>query len=316
MKASATNPATNQLPKGISEEQINLAIKKSGYPLQTKVALMLKRTFQIQEEWSFIDPNSGNARSIDILAERSLPVSQQLHPTMEISGKSELTFNLIIECKQSELPFIFFLNEEQITAPNFPSIAGLGKQTVAIHKEKTAHMIPIQKILNFNQYPFISNEAIFCTKFCKCERKGGDIILSGEESFNNIIYPLLKAVNHFHLLANQSFRVDYFHLHLILGIGVLDAPMIGVKTTQDSHQTSLIPWVRVVKHHADDNSTGSRGNVFAFDIVHKDFVNDYIQNHFLPFENQCFRQFLMYGKLLQKGSGTVNDIAELTHISI
>jgi len=44
------NPATNILAAGVTEEKLNAAIIKSGYPLQTKVALLLQDTFRCHNE--------------------------------------------------------------------------------------------------------------------------------------------------------------------------------------------------------------------------------------------------------------------------
>lgn len=37
------NPSTNKLVAGVTEEKIDWAVKKSGYPLQTRVSQKLKK---------------------------------------------------------------------------------------------------------------------------------------------------------------------------------------------------------------------------------------------------------------------------------
>ena len=102
MKKTDDNPVTNRLGSGVTEEKLDVAIVKSGYPLQTKVALQLKKEFHVQEEWSFIDNKTKDIRTIDLLAEKEL-YNRKEHPRVRP------TLDLIIECKQSELPFVFFL---------------------------------------------------------------------------------------------------------------------------------------------------------------------------------------------------------------
>lgn len=50
MESYEDNPATNILAAGVTEEKLNAAIIKSGYPLQTKVALLLQDTFRCHNE--------------------------------------------------------------------------------------------------------------------------------------------------------------------------------------------------------------------------------------------------------------------------
>ena len=113
MKHFTNNPTTNVLGGGVTEEKLNIAVLKSGYPLQTRVAIALKDNFFVQEEWSFIDNQTDEVRTIDLLAEKHLFDKQQKVRVRPI-------LNLIIECKQSELPYIFFLANEVRTLPNFP----------------------------------------------------------------------------------------------------------------------------------------------------------------------------------------------------
>jgi hypothetical protein len=118
MHSFKDNPATNVLGGGITEEQLNNAVLRSGYPLQTKVALELRKEFSVFEEWSFLDEKTHELRTIDLLAEK------QLTRYKEPSGV-QCFLDLIIECKQSELPYIFFLATMSRTPGNFPYIAGL-----------------------------------------------------------------------------------------------------------------------------------------------------------------------------------------------
>ncbi len=42
------------------------AVSNSGYPLQSVVAGQLPKSFHIEEEWVFLDKNTGEERTIDI----------------------------------------------------------------------------------------------------------------------------------------------------------------------------------------------------------------------------------------------------------
>ena len=126
MKESEINPKTNKLGHGVEQEKLEKAIATSGYPLQTVVANLLASNFYVQEEWSFIDPDSQETRTIDLLAEKHLYNFEGPQPRVRP------TLNLIIECKQSELPYVFFLSHNKPSTPQFPVFAGLASDEVVI----------------------------------------------------------------------------------------------------------------------------------------------------------------------------------------
>ena len=100
MKISSENPESNVLGKGIEESDIALAVRASGYPLQIIVSKILGDKFHLIEEWSYRDGDTE--RTIDLLAE------MQLFDFSEPQPRVRPTLNLLIECKQSDLPYIFF----------------------------------------------------------------------------------------------------------------------------------------------------------------------------------------------------------------
>jgi hypothetical protein len=72
MKGTQNNTPENQLGAGLTEPQILEAVRKSGYPLQTIIASSLRIDFSVQEEWSFVDSDSGALRTLDVLASRRM----------------------------------------------------------------------------------------------------------------------------------------------------------------------------------------------------------------------------------------------------
>jgi len=102
------NPDTNRIGAGISEDQIVSAVQKSGYPLQVSVSEMLRAKassqgsrFLVQEEWSYADDDTKGLRSIDLRADLIL---HSYDPQPRVRPQ----LNLLIECKQSQLPYVFF----------------------------------------------------------------------------------------------------------------------------------------------------------------------------------------------------------------
>lgn len=76
MKTIDNNPPSNVLGPGITEDSLKSAISNSGYPLQTIVAdyirtelnAVLEWPYSIQQEWAYIDKDTGEHRAIDIFA--------------------------------------------------------------------------------------------------------------------------------------------------------------------------------------------------------------------------------------------------------
>ena len=124
-----TQTLGEMLGPSIAEEALVDAIEVSGYPLQIAVAGdLLMRDFRLQEEWAYEDPDSGTRRSLDVKASRPLDPDPIVGP----KGRSELWATLLIECKQSRHPYVFF---EAVAPPElsgFPSAVGLGDGRVRL----------------------------------------------------------------------------------------------------------------------------------------------------------------------------------------
>lgn len=109
MEHSLPNPRANALGNGITEADVLGAITKSGYPLQTVVANFFRRTkFRVTEEWGYVDQDEDQLRTIDMKCE--LP----LFDSANLKGDSKVrpTLVVLIECKQSQLPYVFFLSRK------------------------------------------------------------------------------------------------------------------------------------------------------------------------------------------------------------
>jgi hypothetical protein len=115
---SENNPPSNTLGPGLADAAIIEAIKTSGYPLQLDVATLLSPTFSLQEEWSYHDPDTQTVRTIDIVATRYFK-GPQPHP------RARPAISFVIECKQSDLPYVFFLSETEQYLADFPIVGGL-----------------------------------------------------------------------------------------------------------------------------------------------------------------------------------------------
>jgi len=118
MEQSANNPTANILGSGVTEADLAEAIRHSGYPLQTVIANYLRNRFMVQEEWGYVDRDTRELRTIDILAQ------DRLYDLSAEQPYARPILNLIIECKQSDLPFVFFFPQLHIGSLIFRSSQG------------------------------------------------------------------------------------------------------------------------------------------------------------------------------------------------
>lgn len=311
MEVMRDNPASNVLPPKLHEADVLDAITQSGYPLQTLVGERLAPRFSITEEWTYLDDDTQQRRSIDIFAER---------PMFDANERKRVRIspylNLLIECKKSELPFVFFLSsfKPKKGVTNYPLLAGLNRNLVTLrtNDDPSLHTMPLSMVLGLATHPFLTSQPAYCMPFSKCVRKGKSIELSGEEPFNGLILPLIKAMCHFQRTEEPPSTAIYFDFRLTFGIGVLDAPMIGARTTEGSCKLSLVPWVRVLRHAGESKPHEKYPrDWFGIDIVHRDFLGTYIEKLLLPFAQQFVDVALKHHEVVASGKGFAREL--VTH---
>lgn len=308
MRVAENNPLANILGAGISDDQVSEAVEKSGYPLQYKVASLLRPLFWTQEEWSFLDRQTGELRTTDLLATRPLFEYEKWKGT-----RIRPELNLIIECKQSQLPYVFFLSKELGWVSHFPMFAGLFQHDIELttDDDPSTWTLPLLQVLDMEEHPFVKEVPAFSTLFSKTVRKGEKLELSGTEAFQGLVLPLLKALHHFSRVHSPSETAMYFDCHMVLGLGVLDAPMVAVRMTDAGYQLEMVPWVRVVRHEGDQLEDWPRtGKLYAIDIVHKDFLVTFVEQHLLPFAQTFSERALLQQRVLASGKGFVSGLGK------
>jgi hypothetical protein len=304
LKGSPNNPPENDLKAGVTAEDVVNAISSSGYPLQSVVASKLRKHFAVQEEWSFVDTDEHITRSIDLFAEIFL-----FNPETQLQSRVRPALNLIVECKQSELPYVFFLSDEKVRTPRFPLISGLAHERITVTKEDTKNGWPgwnvdLLKTLGLDQHSFLRSDVAFCTTFSRCEQKGSKVRLSGNEPYNSLVQPLVKALEHFHTIEQPISTQVYYDLHIAIGLAVLESPMVGVHASS-SIEPFMVPWVRIPRHRGLEGTQSyeHRRNIYAIDVVHIAFLDTYIETHLLPFAGQLASRALKHHVEIADGKG-------------
>lgn len=299
------NPETNILTNGLDEQQIIEAVRVSGYPLQTVIYEMLSKKFHIQEEWNFVDSDSNEERAIDLLAELNLYEFKNPQPRVRP------ILNLIIECKQSDMPYVFFLTKDKQITPTFPVIAGLASKSISFisDDDPSSWNFSILQALELSNHPFLVKSPIFANTFSKGARKGKKIELSGSQPYQGLVNPLLKAVSYFEKCEKPPETAFYFDCHITIPIAVIDGPMVGIKCTDSNNKIEMVPWVRIPRHQTtnkDDNYHLS--NIGAIDVVHKDYLEEYINNQVMPFAIDLANLVLKHDDVIADGKGFISGM--------
>jgi hypothetical protein len=308
MQQSNNNPAANAMPAGISDEAFLAAVSASGYPLQTRVATELSAEgFAVQEEWSYLDGDT--LRALDCRADYQLD---------DWVGDAHVypSFNLFIECKRSDLPFVFF--EAATLHAEWDSVipfAGLANDVVSVEGMD----VTPGECLSLKTLPFAGGPEAWCSTLSKMHRTGAKLELSGSEIYNGIVIPLIKAVDHAKRVAKPRASFRYFELGLIVPTCVVDAPMVVTSSGGNDLKGSLVPWVRLLRHEAvegfDPEKPSAPDRVIGIEFVHFAFVHEWIESYVVPSAKEFAIRALKHHNVLSSGCGRIDENAADTSLS-
>jgi len=305
VRESDINPAENRLKPGINEGSLLDAIDTAGYPLQSVVASKLLAQFRVTEEWGYVDSESKQHRSLDVFGFRVCSEGSE-------DAGFPCTAAILVECKRSRAPFIFFKRVSEALIPQYPHVAGLGAglrslQTTTLLKITS---VPLSSILGLNDTPFVAAPPARCSALARAELNGDKVRLSGDDAYNSVVLPLVKATRHAESLYNGAGKKGSRLLTLILPIAVIDAPMLLVETPQTSRDPVASPWLRIVRQEAREGDQGwYRWD--AIDAVHIGFLDAYLSDHLLPFLRTFASRVVRQKDVLRQG-GIVEDLSHWT----
>jgi hypothetical protein len=306
MNQAPNNPPGNGLAAGATPELVVDAIARSGYPLQVAVATTLRKQMMVHEEWAYLDRDTKDLRALDIRAGIVLYKCDE-----QVRIRPQL--DLLIECKQSDLPYVFFRSTQQGWPRDFPVFAGLAHRTIEISTsdDRSTWSLGIVESLGLTSDGFLAADAVNCATFSRCVRKGKELELSGTEPYQLITLPLVKAMAHLQVLETPPKTAYYFDLHIGVALAVLDAPMIIVDVSSTGNQLTLAPWARVVRHeYLDGHEWWDRTRWFAIDVVHKDYLPEYVDRHVMPFAKRFAERALRHQDELATGLAFAPDMGK------
>jgi hypothetical protein len=285
----------------MKEDELVRAITASGYPLQGIVARKLMDSFTVTEEWDYADDDTGAHRNLDLLAVHNLA----RHEDRPIGA-----VNLLVECKRSRHPFVFFQKATYRPVPRFPVVAGVPGDSVTITElgsNRSKQLSPAEA-LGLDGEAFVWTGPPECTTMSRAVARGKKVALSGAEPFRALVLPLVKAMRY----AQGFYKRDSLPSFPIglLAVAVVDAPMILVEEPDSADDPVLVPWVRLVRREPNpDQSSRARTRFYAIDVVHADFLSDFIAEHVMPFIG-TFRERVISHKSVLNGRGKIDSFSD------
>lgn len=288
------------LPQGVDPEKLVQAVRASGYPLQTVVARQLYESFHVVEEWGYIDRTSQEHRSLDVFAHRRLgSASSRLEPSL----------TLLVECKRSDLPYIFFAAAIPCKPSDFPSIVGFPRRKFNLCQDIGGYReVPAAEFLRCSDFPFVQDGPVIAATFSRIERKGKDLSLSGTVPYNSVILPLASALEHYQdTRSGVPPHQQRFYPTLILCVCVIDAPIIIASGTPESPKLRTVSWVRLAHEEAVQEGGLWRRKHYFVDAVCREFLGKYIGEHLAPFAERMASRMVERDDLIIAGTGRVHD---------
>jgi hypothetical protein len=320
------NPPRNSLHSGLAIENLREMVQRSGYPLQTAVALELQRQFVITEEWGYPDRNTEEHRTLDVFAFRRLE--------QEVIGGTTVAPSvvLLLECKQSTLPYFFFRSVayQSRPVPDFPCVFGI--RPINLTAGNSTREIQATECLGLSSEPFASKGPAVCAAFARAARKGkgpgssanateatdkvkpSSLELTGKDAYQSIILPLWSAMHHMRELYGPISGAA-IHPVLTAPVCVLDAPMLLVDGPPENPVLTLTPWVRVVRQEKQRRHAFFSIAHRAIDFVHRDALEHFV-DEFLAFADVFRSRAISLASVLSHGHGAVSDLNNIVWTEI
>ncbi len=190
----------------------------------------------------------------------------------------------LIECKQADLPYVFFRSRRP--AANAALVVGLHRLKVEVSAgdSRNTTVVDVSNALSLNTLPFATTVPVISSTFSRLTRKGKELELTGTDAYNSVIRPLVKAALHYEAISKPPSSFAFVDCTAVVLIAIIDAPMIAIDVQQEGHVMSYAPWVRVLRHEPVPGAQiFDTHRMFAIDCVHWGYLPAYVNSFLLPF---------------------------------
>jgi hypothetical protein len=119
----------------------------------------------------------------------------------------------------------------------------------------------------------------------KLARRNKGVELSGADPYASLVLPLTKGLKNFLERQRPPETAVYFDATLALAVAVVDGPMVAARVRPDTVDYEFVPWVRLYRHDINESAAHrhERDQLYAIDVVHRDWLDSYVDEHVRPF---------------------------------
>jgi hypothetical protein len=291
---SQDDQSYGELKAGITHSDLLEVINTSGYLFQAEVADKIRQQFsnvpgaRIQEEWGYIDADSQGTRTLDVYAE--VPLWESADGESDTRrAKIHPYLNILVECKQSELPYVLFLRAGTVSEIlNFPEFGGIKSNDIRVFPEEwqedsgtrgESFAMSLHDSFACHNLEAFEGPPFNAISLAKVMRKGGGgkLEISGEETYRGLTLPLLKAADYVKSQVAPSDDAKALSPRLIVTAAVVKAPLMGVFLHSGETFLAGVPLARVCRVEPANGEWGTSGNTRFFDIVHSSHWEEYLR---------------------------------------
>lgn len=257
----------------INKREMADAIFRSGYLLEQRAQRILhNRGYFVSANDSYVDPDTGKSREIDIYATGA----------EQISRDREFIFPMLIcECENNPQPMVAFVEESPISFLNYreAKIAGIPIQCLST-KAKGRELIPIQEFLGFEKYHHYC-KGLTATQYCSFVRKKqqpndwmATHLDEQHESFTRLINALEFYIDKYYTNYRLPYKseVERINLEFYYPILILQGPLYAA--TLKKGRLALRP-VQHIQYRKDYHLKG-RNLTYQIDVITEVFLPKYV----------------------------------------
>ena len=251
------------------ENDILAELKKTGYPTEVVSSSILQQQgWGVTHNPSYRDDLEGSNREYDIRAYKSW----KFFPGEEVS--KSLDVFLLIECKKSEKPWVFFTTNESHSRLRLGSVLHTTVKWLFTNREKSQTRISdtlLRQCHHYFQNPRLART--FYEPFKKHEKSD----VTAQTIYSAVISAIKATI--FHVQGEKERRSPTIYYPVIIFSGSLFEAIVlsqeDIQLLPSKHIQLSFNYI-MPADPSDDNIWASQ-KTFIVDIVHESYINDFLR---------------------------------------
>lgn len=237
-------------------ERLKEDIEKSGLPLEADVSSILENNgWNVLNQSGYTDPDTGKARTINILATKRIDT-----PSSKVF--SNLFMELVIECKKSDKPWVFY-------------IKGRGKEfefpinLVKFHVKPRVrlNLLEVNKLLNPTHYNQPDFQKVAIISYEPFKSEGKQEIFEAKNQVIKALNSELGFMRKFGTYPGTSESIS-----ILYPVIVFDGHLFEYEREEEKSKISQTKYLQYLV----DYKSPAINDTFLIDIVRKDFIQEYL----------------------------------------